>query len=30
VTALTVCVAQAPAWEEAARELEAARRASGA
>jgi predicted AlkP superfamily phosphohydrolase/phosphomutase len=30
VTALTVCVAQAPAWEEAARELEAVRRASGA
>jgi Flp pilus assembly protein TadD len=30
VTALTVCVAQAPAWEEAARELEAARRSSGA
>jgi predicted AlkP superfamily phosphohydrolase/phosphomutase/Flp pilus assembly protein TadD len=30
VTALTVCVAQAPAWEEAARELEAARRAARA
>jgi predicted Zn-dependent protease len=30
VTALAACVAQAPAWEEAARELEAARRAAGA